>query len=412
MVAAANIEKHSSRVLRSGFVALMLLLLCAASVSPALAARGAKEFAATLSASERKLFNDWLAADVTHGFKVDAYWRRVVDKRNKRRRKRASGNAVYSVKDYVTDYPPVYKGPKLTRKLAKRWAAFTAKKKKDRPPPKRRPGLADFLKHAKAQFGFVPERIPEREFKVRYAREALALGLTKDQVVRIYALETSGLGTADMVAGIHPIKKTGKPISTAIGYAQLLAANSVSELVTSGPVFIARLKRMARGASPERAAKLNAKISALRKMTAAAKSVPNKWSRHMSYARTSKGKGIHAINLDGDIGPWLQVIKIKGLKEYAKKQGIFRLAGNEIELMNLAGPATALEMMRPAGLKVPTTNFFSRNGYYRNTVVRGKTSAELLVALDKRMDTNIRNSGAVEFAKVFDQVAAERRASR
>ncbi len=132
----------------------------------------------------------------------------------------------------------------------------------------------------------------------------------------------------------------------------------------------------------------------------------------MSYARTSKGKGIHAINLDGDIGPWLQVIKIKGLKEYAKKQGIFRLEGNEIELMNLAGPATALEMMRPAGLKVPTTNFFSRNGYYRNTVVRGKTSAELLVALDKRMDTNIRNSGAVEFAKVFDQVAAERQAAR
>ena len=73
------------------------------------------------------------------------------------------------------------------------------------------PGLADFLAQAKAQYDFVPERIPEREFKLRYAREALRVGLTKDQVVRVYALETSGLGTADMVAGIHPIKKTGQP---------------------------------------------------------------------------------------------------------------------------------------------------------------------------------------------------------
>ena len=70
---------------------------------------------------------------MTHGFKLDAYWRRVLDKRNVRRRKRSSGNAVYSLKDYVTDYPPVYKGPKLTPKLAKRWAAFTAKSTVRRP---------------------------------------------------------------------------------------------------------------------------------------------------------------------------------------------------------------------------------------------------------------------------------------
>ena len=412
MVAASTIEKHSCQVLRSGLVAVALLLLCAASVVPAMAARGAKEFAATLSASERKLFNDWLAADVTHGFKVDAYWRRVEDKRSKRRKKRSAGKSVYSADDYVTDYPPEYKGPKLPSGLAKRWAAFTAKKKKDKPPPKPLPGLTDFLRYAKTQYGFVPERIPEREFKKRYAREALALGLTKDQVVRIYALETSGLGTADMVAGIHPIKKTGKPISTAIGYAQLLAANSTSELVKNGSKFVSRLQRMATKASPERAARLKAKIIALKKMTASAKRVGGNWYKHVKFSRTAKGRGIHAINLDGDIGPWLQVIKIKGLKDYAQKKGIFSLQGNEIELMNLAGPATALEMMRPAGLKVPTTNFFARNGYYRNTIVRGKTSAELLVALDKRMDTNVGNSGAIEFAEVFDQAAAERRAAR
>jgi hypothetical protein len=32
-----------------------------------------------------------------------------------------------------------------------------------------------------------------------------------------------------------------------------------------------------------------------------------------------------------------------------------------------------------------------------------------LAALDKRMDQNITNPGAIEFAAVFDQVAGERR---
>ncbi|MBN8912669.1 MAG: hypothetical protein J0H65_11560 [Rhizobiales bacterium] len=116
--------------------------------------------------------------------------------------------------------------------------------------------------------------------------------------------------------------------------------------------------------------------------------------------------GIHAINLDGDIGPWLQVVKLYGLKEMADKAGMSNLSGAEIELMNLAGPGTGLEMMRPAARKAATTNFFARDAYYRNTIVRDKTSAELLVALDKRMDDNITNPGAIEFAEAFREVTS------
>ena len=60
------------------------------------------------------------------------------------------------------------------------------------------PGIDDFLAAAKKYYGFEPTRISEREFKRRYAEESLALGLTKEQVVRVYALETGGNGTADM----------------------------------------------------------------------------------------------------------------------------------------------------------------------------------------------------------------------
>jgi hypothetical protein len=371
-------------------------------------------FTASLKPAERKQFEDYLAAKTLYDFKLDAYWREVSDKRAARRGKKSRGQAL-TAKDYVGTFPPTYDGPELPPDLAKRWADFQAKEAEEKKtPPRLIPGLDDFLAQAKANYDFVPERIEEREFKLRYAREALALGLTKDQVVRVYALETSGLGTADMVSGIHPIKKTGKPISTAIGYAQLLAANSTDELVQHGGKFLERLQRMARapGQDAARAAALAAKAEALKKMLAAARSVPHKWDDHVAFAKTPKGLGIHAINLDGDIGPWLQVVKLKGLREMADRAGAGALTGAQIELMNLAGPATGLEMMRPAARDAPTPNFFERGAYGRNTIVRGKTASELLVALDKRMEDNIGNAGAIEFSQVFDQVAAERQVAR
>ena len=94
----------------------------------------------------------------------------------------------------------------------------------------------------------------------------------------------------------------------------------------------------------------------------------------MALGRTEKGYGIHAINIDGDIGPWLQVLKLEGLKTLAEKKGRPNLNGAEIELMNLAGPATGLEMMTPAGRSAPTPNFFERGGYWRNTIVRGRAT--------------------------------------
>ena len=54
---------------------------------------------------------------------------------------------------------------------------------------------------------------------------------------------------------------------------------------------------------------------------------------------------------------------------------------------------------------MPTSNFFSQGGYYRNTVVREKTAIELLRALEGRMEANIKKPGAVEFAQIFDEAA-------
>ncbi|MDX2309210.1 MAG: hypothetical protein NW216_13290 [Hyphomicrobium sp.] len=397
------------------WLAILVLLVSAGSPAAVFANEAERAFGATLSAKDRRTFESYTSAKAFHELMSDEYWADVEEKRKGRRAKRKSDTPMTS-KDYVDRFPPTYSGPELPEALAKRWAAFLAQREKDGtapPAPRPLPGLQDFLAHAKEQYGYVPERIDEREFKRRYAHEALRLGLTKEQVVRVYALETSGLGTADMVAGIHPITKKGKPISSAIGYAQLLAANTTSELVKHGADFIARLEAKADRAADERdRARLKQKAKILAKMLKSAKSIPNEWDNHVAWSKTARGLGIHAINLDGDIGPWLQVIKLDGLRELAAKKGRERLSGAEIELMNLAGPATGLEMMTDVGRRAPTPNFFARGAYWRNTIVRGKTAEELLVALDKRMDDNIKNQGAITFAEVFDEVARERQAAR
>jgi hypothetical protein len=357
---------------------------------------------ARLSPEQRRTYDAWKAARALFEAEYDAYWAAVNTKRDGRKHKRSAGRA-FTREDYVLTSPPKYAGPALPEAIARLLAD-------DGPPVPETllPALGDFLQAARDVYNFMPEVTTEEDFKRRYAAEALAIGLTKDQVVKVYALETGGIGTYDMQAGIHPQKRTGKAISSALGYAQLLHANSVSELVKHGEGFARRLEQLAvteKGGPPWRPDSLRSKAAVVRAMLKDARSVPNEWSEHQRFGATAKGHAIHALNLDADIGPWLQVIKLKGLKETAATEaGRTNLSGPEIELMNLAGPRTGLEMLTPVAQTVPTTNFFSRQGYERNTVVRDRNAAELLAELAKRMEDGLRKPGAIEFATAFDAV--------
>lgn len=378
----------------------------------AIAATKASQFSATLGAEQRKVFEAWYVAQISHRAALNGYWRQIDRKRQIRRKKKRARRALTS-QDYVSKFPPKYNGPALPKRLLARWRQFQAK---DAPPRKKRdplPGVADYLASAKRHYNFTPERIPEREFKRRYALEALRYGLTKEQVVRVFALETGGNGTADMQAGIHPITKRGRPISSALGYAQLLAANSINVMAKHGPKFVARLERkMKRERVEARRRVLADKLRALRAMLRTAKSIPYKWSRQRALARTSRGRGLHPLNIDGDIGPWMQVIKLADIKNLAARRGKPNIESAELELMNLAGPGTGLEMMRQAGLDKPTANFFSRRAYYRNSIVRGRTSSGLIKALAKRMDQNMKKKGSREFLAVFEEIIASRQQAR
>ncbi|KAB2911409.1 MAG: hypothetical protein F9K29_22560 [Hyphomicrobiaceae bacterium] len=382
--------------------ALAFLLAIGASQWPAraVAEEIPAELAARLTPAQRRTYEAYRKVRSAFEKRLQAYWRAVDAKRDARRARRLLGQA-YTVDDYIAEHPPKYQGPELPPDIAKIVAEI-----KPPVPEQPLPSVSDFLENAKSQYGFVPTPTTEREFKRRYAQEALTVGLRKDQIVRIYALETGGLGTYDMQSGINPVTRNGKPISSALGYAQLLHANSVSELVKHGESFARRLLDMAaaRSTPAPRAKALRDKASVLRRMLRAARSVPNEWSHHVRFGGTPNGLGIHALNLDADVGPWLQVLKLRGLKDDAARAGLADLSGMEMELMNLAGPRTGLEMMTPVARGMPTANFFSQGGYYRNTIVREKTAEELMKALDGRMEVNIKKPGAIEFAQVFDEV--------
>jgi hypothetical protein len=389
--------------LLAGTVALAVLACAGVVLAPDAAWPQAtpKALVDRLTPQQRKIYEDYRRARDQFEAQHRAYWQRVEAKRDARKAKRLLGQP-FDADDYIARQPPKYAGPELPADIAR---IVTEVK----PPPPERPmaTVEDFLAQAKAQYGFVPTPTTEREFKRRYAIEALAVGLSKDQVVRIYALETGGQGTYDMQAGFNPTTRTGKAISSALGYAQLLHANSTSELVKHGEGFARRLIAMAavRGTDAARAEALRAKATIVRRMLRAARSIPYEWAHHVRFAGTPAGLGIHALNLDADVGPWLQVLKLRGLKDAAEQAGRRNLSGSEIELMNLAGPGTGLEMMTPVAQNMPTANFFSEQAYYRNTIVRGKTAAELLRALNDRMEVNMHKPGAVEFAQVFDEVS-------
>ena len=381
-------------------LALVLALTSPASAVDALNAETAQK----LTEEQRQVHEEWRAWRTAFDAMLETYWAEVNARRDERKKKHAA-RVAFTVEDYVATQPPKYRGPALRADIAK-IIATAEPPVPDRPLP----GLADFLTQARAVYNFVPETVSEFEFKRRYAVEALSLGLSRDQVVRVYALETGGDGTFDMQAGISPSTKQGRPISSALGYAQLLSANTSDQLVRHGQAFIKRLTVMASapGITSQRAQALRAKIASLRRMLAAARTVPDEWGAHVRLGSTPQGLGIHAINLDADIGPWLQVLKLRGLLDTAAKEAErTSLTGAELELMNLAGPRTGLEMLQPVGRTMPTANFFSQGGYYRNTIVREKTGAELLAALDLRMQPGLKRPGAVEFARAFDEAGRQ-----
>ncbi len=315
--------RMSKRLTVISLSAALLLALPAAHAQNAWPTNSLQDAIARLSPGQQATLKAYENARAAYARRLDVYWRVAELKRRKRKAKIAAGKSV-TVEDYVKEQPPVYNGPKRPDEI------MALLPKPPKPPVEAHapiPVLADFLREADAVYGFRPERVSEDDFMISYAAEAIRLGLARDQVVRLYALETGGMGTQDLQSGFNP--KTGHAASTALGYAQLLAANSIERVRKEGPEFAARLDRLAEvpSVSSSMAQALRYKAACVRRMIVDARKIPESWPAHEAYAKTANGLGMHALNLDGNVGPWMQVVKLRSIMEYASKKGFHHLSG-------------------------------------------------------------------------------------
>lgn len=347
----------------------------------------------------RKQLAEYKKARAAYERHASPYWKKVSSMRTKRRRKRSRGMTV-TLSDYVLEQPPLYKGPNEPRN----------------PQTKKRessdiPVVADFLTHARRHFDFVPER-PQSEmaYKRAYARVASAAGLTKETCIRVYGFESGGNGKYDVQAGLEYGRPGERAISTALGYNQLLTANTIGLLAEHGNDFVANLRAKAASATGQRKAQLEEKVAKLSRMVRFTRSVANDWYKHVRLGRTDKGRGVHALNLDVDVGPMLQTQKLLNSVIFAKRVGYHdTLTAAELEMMNLTGDGNGIDMVMMSDAmrkKVPTSNFFLQRGYERNPVaIRNNTVDKLIGATDAKMQREAKLQGARDMAAAFDEVA-------
>jgi hypothetical protein len=350
-------------------------------------------------AEYKRRLKEYLEARAAFDEEAGAYWSSISEKRRGRNAKRRDRQQI-TLDDYVLTQPPLYDGPK-------RPVDPSPSEPDDRPPRKTIPVVADLLKAAAEHFQFAPQRpANELEFKRAYARVASAAGLTREQAVRVYAFETGGNGNHDMQSGLSASRPGSRAISTAIGYNQLLTTNSVELLAEQGHDIVKALTEKAARLSGAPRKAMDHKIAVLKRMVAFARSVPDEWAAHEKLANTPQGWAVHAMVLDIDVGPLLQTHKLLTSVIFARTKGYTRpLTAAELEMMNLTGDGTGLDMVTmPQAMReqVPTSNFFQRSGYERNPVaIRNNTVAKLLAVTDARMDSNSNNQGAKDLAAAF-----------
>jgi hypothetical protein len=351
-------------------------------------------------ADYRLKLQQYTQARQAYATEVAAYWKSIAEKRGIRNAKRRVREQV-TLDDYVLTQPPVYAGP------PEPVSPVPLPPSPPPPPPKYVPVLADFLKFARGEFNFVPQRPrSEIEFKRAYAKVAAAAGLTKDQVVRIYGFEAGGDGRYDVQAGLEVPRPDARASTTALGYNQLLSTNTVEILAENGDRLLRTLKANAATLATKPKKLLEDKIEIVRRMIDVSRSVPETWSAHEALANTPQGVGMHALNLDIDVGPLLQTQKLLDSVIFARNKGYPRpLAAVELEMMNLTGDSNGFDMVTmPEKFRdrVPTSNFFQPEGYARNPVAsRNDTVAKLIQATDVVMDNEVKLLGARALAAAF-----------
>jgi hypothetical protein len=371
----------------------------AAGASVAVSISHAYAATAQQMADYKRKLAEYQAARKAFDEEAEAYWSAIFEKRKLRSAKRR-GNEAIAVTDYVLTQPPVYSGPAIP-------VDPSGGPPPPQPPRTPIPVVSDFLNDAMVHFQFTPRKpASEIEFKKAYASVASSFGRAKDQAGRIYGFESGGNGKYDVQAGLEGSNPNARAISTALGYNQLLTTNTIGILAEHGGLIAKSLRDRAAQSAGARRTELEQKIAIVQRMVAFCKTVPNEWSAHEKLGLTPQGIGVHALNLDVDVGPLLQTLKLMDSVNFARRKGYHApLSAAELEMMNLTGDGNGFDMVSMAAAmrpQVPTSNFFQRRGYERNPVaIRNNTVSKLIAATDAKMDKETGLQGAKDLAAAF-----------
>jgi hypothetical protein len=410
----------------SFFIALFVIAWGQLLVRPCLAQGG--QGPVTSNQQQRAVYEEALAAyqKARNAFNTDTakYWESIRAQRVVRRNKRSAGDAVVAI-DYVPGQPPDYAGPAAPKMpafmLAEQTKTGGSLQQATNLEPT--PAVRDFLAAAKAQYRFVPRSTSEKDYMLAFARKALSAGLTAEQVVGVYSLETGGLGPYSRQSGVfsvdnqcRPVAAHGKPASSlALGYVQLLPANTISTARDHADAIAGHLTKLAERAPKGKAAELRNKAAILKRMVSDAlkwvrtyAGPKDDWQEYVAYGHTKNGLAMHALLLDADIGPSLQVYKLLGIKKFAARQGLVELNSAQLELINLVGDGRGVDALAPAAKDAPAANFFDRNGYEGNPVAKDRTAGSLLAKLGDIIARHKLECGSKRFFEAFEAANRER----
>lgn len=282
--------------------------------------------------------------------RMNNYWKRV--------------DAIKKRSEYTNEFPPVYPGMDKPRPLYQSSELM--------PRAGKQPSINDILSASKdlnriafrdkKQPDFAVREVDENTFKLRYAQESVRVGQqfnldksnVQNMVQRIYAFEDGGWGTHQTLSNMPQFladeskkeqRRNFHPTSSAIGYNQLLISTTANDILGSGHKIASRLEELA-AEDPARAKELQSKANLMRSL----QELPGTPSKKLTHA-------MHALNLDGDIGPVIQSQELANLLKFAKDRD-FQTLLKERSNVTLAN-AGRYDALSPESKKAAVDELFS-----------------------------------------------------
>ena len=185
------------------------------------------------------------------------------------------------------------------------------------------PFVADFLKNAAEQFGFVPDRpASDMRLQARLRKGGACSRTDPRSDRRRLRFRDRRQWPYDTQAGLVPYRPGARAISPAVGYNQLLSTNSVSLLAEDGDRFSRRCRQKAKGLSGPAKIAMERKIEASQAHDRLQSHGPEPLERARPPRQDDAGRHRHPCGgARLDIGPLLQVQKLANSVRFARAKG-------------------------------------------------------------------------------------------